>query len=221
MNGVTGVILAGGQSRRMGRDKALMPLAGRTLIERVMDALMPVCDELLLITNTPDKYAQFGLRMVPDAVPGTGSLGGLYSGLAAMRGDCAIAVACDMPFLNTALLRYCVELSADADAVVPDLSETTQAIGDKAKAKQLDLHPLHAVYRRTCLAPIEAQLQAGDLRMIGFLSKVRVRYVRRADLIRFDPDLHSFFNVNTPAEWAQAEQIAKSHAEARRIKPQG
>src|SRR5919108_2948434 len=108
MEPTAGIILAGGQSRRMGQDKALMALRGRTLIQRVMDALAPICDELILVTNTPDPYAHLALRMIPDAFPGAGSLGGLYSGLAAMIAEQAIAVACDMPFLNSELLRYLV-----------------------------------------------------------------------------------------------------------------
>jgi molybdopterin-guanine dinucleotide biosynthesis protein A len=202
---VDGVILAGGQSRRMGQDKALLSLGGRTLLQRVIDVLAPICSELILVTNDPERYTSFALRAVPDIFPGTGSLGGLYTGLAASRSEGAVAVACDMPFLNAALLNYLVEQSSDVDAVVPDLSTVAATAGDRPKAKQLDLHPLHAVYRRACLAPIEEQLRAGDLRMMGFFERVKVRYVKRADVMRFDQQLRSFFNVNTPEEWAQAE----------------
>ncbi len=205
---LSGLILAGGQSRRMGQDKAFMPLRGRTLIERVIDALAPLCSELILVTNSREKFAHLDLRAVPDTFAGTGSLGGLYSGLAAASAELAIAVACDMPFLNTSLLAHLVEVAAGADAAVPDLSETPRAAQEGAKAKQLDLHPLHAVYRRTCLGAIAAQLEAGDLRMMGFYDKVAVRYVARAEVQRYDPHLYSFFNINTPDEWAQAEQIA-------------
>ncbi|MBI1800657.1 MAG: molybdenum cofactor guanylyltransferase [Chloroflexi bacterium] len=214
MSDLTGIILAGGQSRRMARDKSLMTLGGRTLVQRAVDALTPICADIVLVTNTPDKYDFPDLLKVPDAFPGTGSLGGLYSGLSAAGAERAIAVACDMPFLHTALLAYLAELLADADAVVPNLSESGApgAHAPGAKAKQIDFHPLHAAYRRECLAPIEAQLRAGDLRMIGFLSHVRLRTVERADIQRLDPQLHSFFNVNTPEEWAIAEQIAAGGA---------
>jgi molybdopterin-guanine dinucleotide biosynthesis protein A len=216
---LTGIILAGGQSRRMGQDKALMMLGGRTLIQRVRDALAPLCDELVLVTNAPEKFLHLGLRTTTDLFPNAGSLGGLYSGLTLARHELSIAVACDMPFLNTDLLRYLASLADEADAVVPDLSESStspqttppllQGEG-RVKAKQLDLHPLHAVYRRACLAPIEAQLHAGDLRMMGFFAQVRTRYVNRADIVRYDPALRSFFNVNTPEEWAVAESLVNS-----------
>jgi molybdopterin-guanine dinucleotide biosynthesis protein A len=215
---VSGIILAGGQSRRMGQDKALLTLGGRTLIQRVVDALTPLCDDLMLVTNTPERYAHLQLRMTPDAFPNTGSLGGLYSGLVLAAHEVSIAVACDMPFLSTELLRYLVSLADEVEAIVPDLSEsptspparTTLPLlqGERnVKAKQLDLHPLHAVYRRACLAPIEAQLRANDLRMMGFFAQVRTRYVNRAEIMRYDPRLHSFFNVNTPEEWGVAETL--------------
>jgi molybdopterin-guanine dinucleotide biosynthesis protein A len=204
---VDGVILAGGQSRRMGQDKALMVLGGRTLLQRVIDVLAPICAELILVANEPERYARFALKTVSDVFPGAGSLGGLYSGLAASRSESVIAVACDMPFLNASLLGYMEEQSREADAVVPDLSAATLSPGEKPKAKQLDLHPLHAVYRRACLAPIEAQLRAGDLRMMGFFEQVNVRFVKRAEILRLDPQLRSMANLNTPEEWAQAEKF--------------
>ena len=205
---VDGVILAGGQSRRMGQDKALLPLAGRPLLRRVVDVLAPLCDRLILVANDPERYAAFGLYTVPDAFAGAGSLGGLYSGLSASAAGAVIAVACDMPFLNAALLGYLLEQSEGVDAVVPDLSTGAISAGDKPRAKQLELHPLHAVYRRSCLAPIEAQLGADDLRMMGFFAQVRVRYVQRAEVLRFDPHCRSLLNLNTPEEWAEAEAIA-------------
>lgn len=207
MSGITGIILAGGQSRRMGQDKALMTLGGRPLIARVIDALRPVCEPLMVVTNAPEAYRQFGLAMVPDAVRGTGSLGGLYSGLAAMRTDLAIAVACDMPFLNSALLAHMLSLAADYDVVIPDLGVDDLPAPRGAKAKQRDLHPMHAVYRATCIGPIEAQMRSGDLRMIGYFDQVRVRALPRSEMAALDPELRSVMNVNTPDEWAQAEAL--------------
>jgi molybdopterin-guanine dinucleotide biosynthesis protein A len=204
---VDGVILAGGQSRRMGQDKALMLLGGRTLLQRVIDVLAPICTDLILVANEPERYAAFALKTAPDVYPGAGSLGGLYSGLAAARSETVIAVACDMPYLNASLLEFMVEQAIEADAVVPDLSAATLSPGERPKAKQLDLHPLHAVYGRACLAPIEAQLRAGDLRMMGFFQQVNVRFIKRAEVLRFDPQLRSMVNLNTPEEWAEAERI--------------
>lgn len=210
MSGVTGIVLAGGQSRRMGQHKALMPFGGRPLIGRVIDAMQPVCASLLLVTNSPDLYRQLGLAMVPDAVPGAGSLGGLYSGLAAMQTELGIAVACDMPFLNSALLEHMVSLAVDFDVVIPDLGVDDLPAPPGAKAKQRDLHPMHAVYRSTCIRPIEAQMRSGDLRMIGYFDQVRVRALPRSEMLVLDPDLLSVMNVNTPDEWAQAEALLAS-----------
>ncbi len=207
MSDITGIILAGGQSRRMGQDKALMQLGGRTLIGRVIDALSPACARLVLVTNTPEAYQSYGLAMVPDAIAGAGSLGGLYSGLVATATDLAIAVACDMPFLNTALLAHMASLAADFDVVIPDLGVDDLPAPQGAKAKQRDLHPLHAVYRRTCIGPIEAQVRSGDLRLIGYFDQVGVRAMRRSEIVPLDPDQRSFMNVNTPEEWAQAEVL--------------
>ncbi|MBI5878638.1 MAG: molybdenum cofactor guanylyltransferase [Chloroflexi bacterium] len=207
MSAVTGIILAGGRSRRMGRDKALMELGGRALIGRVIDMLQTICADIVLVTNSPEAYRAFGLAMIPDALPNAGSLGGLYSGLVAIRTELAIAVACDMPFLNGRLLEHLVSLADGYDAVVPDLSTGAVLEAASQTAKQIDLHPLHAVYRRTCIEPMAAQVQSGDLRLIGYFDRVRVRAVRRDEVVPYDPALRSFINVNTPDEWAQAEAL--------------
>jgi len=207
MNGCSGIILAGGRSRRMGQDKSLMALGGRTLAQRAIDALMPICDDIVFVTNTPDQHRHLGVHLVMDTLPGAGSLGGLYSGLCAVQTETAVAVACDMPFLNSELLRYLVSLMKDVDAVVPDLGESEPVLGEGVKAKQIDLHPLHAVYSRACVPAIGAQVSAGDLRMIGFLNQVRVRYAGRAEVTPFDPRLRSFFNINTPEDWGQAQMM--------------
>src|SRR5438270_6311929 len=146
----TGLILAGGKSQRMGQDKSLMILAGRSLIERALDALKPVCDELLIATNAPHLYEHLHVRTVPDRIRGGGSLAGLHAGLAD-AGETVIAVACDMPFLNTELLGYLVSLCGDVDAVVPDLSGPTHSARARAggrarpRDKHLDLQPRPAV----------------------------------------------------------------------------
>ena len=117
---LTGVIQAGGKSVRMGGEpKALMEVGGRRIIERVADVLGQVTDDLLLVTNTPTLYEWLGLRMVPDVFPDGGSLGGIYSGLAAAPGEVAFTVACDMPFLSPAVARLVTSRAPEADVVVP------------------------------------------------------------------------------------------------------
>jgi len=116
---VSAVILAGGQSRRMGRDKAFIEFEGAPLIARVIERVKPVCSEVIIVANDVDAYAHFGVRVVGDAYPGKGSLGGTFSGLQVAREDYALAVACDMPFLNAALLRYLISLAPQFDVVIP------------------------------------------------------------------------------------------------------
>jgi molybdopterin-guanine dinucleotide biosynthesis protein A len=191
------IILAGGQSRRMGTNKALLRLTpdGPTLIEQVIATLRPF-GPALLVTNTPEVYAWLDLPMVPDALPGTGALGGLYSGLDAATALYNFVVACDMPALQPALLQYMAEQPREYDVLIPRWQEP----GDTRP----QLETLHAVYSRACLPAIRAHLDAGDLRLISFLPDVRVRYLDEPALRQVDPTLRSFRNLNTPDDLAQA-----------------
>jgi molybdopterin-guanine dinucleotide biosynthesis protein A len=192
---VTGVVQAGGRSTRMGGEpKALLELGGRRIIERVIDAVRPNVHDLLLVTNTPELYAFLGVPMVPDAHPGRGSLGGIYSGLRAAPGDAAFTVACDMPFLHPGVVRLVVERAGEADVVIP-------RCGDQ-------LETLHACYGRACLAPIEARLAAGRLKITGFFEEVRVLEIAEAEVARFRDPALVFMNVNTPDELARARACA-------------
>ena len=216
---VSGIILAGGLSRRMGRDKALIDFDGAPLIARVLERVRPLCADVMIVANDQDAYAQFGVPVIGDVYPGKGSLGGAYSGLLAAHEQYVLAVACDMPFLNVALLRYLIALAPQFDVVIPRAPDPSSKVprsarGDKPAdvsrnvqrvlAKQVDLHPTHAVYSKTCLPAMQARLLAGDLRLIGFHDKVRVRVVEPAEVDRFDPQHLSFFNANTPADWEVA-----------------
>ncbi len=190
-------ILAGGQSRRMGRDKAFLPVGGRPVVERVVERVAPLSDDLLLIATTHAPYAHLPARLVGDVYPGKGSLGGIYTALQAARHDYCLVVACDMPFLNVELLRYLislVDLSPDYDVVIPRVEEFPET--------------LHAVYGKRCLDPIQRRLLAGQLKIIGFFDEVRVHYVERDDVGRFDPEFRSFMNMNTPADWERIQQLA-------------
>ena len=210
MSGLTvaGIILAGGQSRRMGTDKAFVVFQGRMLVERVVDALAQVCGEIVIVTNDPQPYTRFDARVVPDSVPGFGPLAGLHAGLSAMRADLGVVVAVDMPFLNPALLRAMIAAADGWDAVIPVLSAEVSADALKQKrAKDLDLHPLHAVYRRTCLPMIQAAIDRGDRRLNAFLSDVKARYFGAEEIRAHDPDLRSLMNVNTPEELAEAHRL--------------
>jgi molybdenum cofactor guanylyltransferase len=184
MTPASAIILAGGQSRRMGQDKALIDFQGRPILAHVIDTLRELADDVIVVSNRAGVYASYGARIVPDYDPPSGPIGGIAAGLAAMQHDLGIVVACDMPFLNIDLLRYLIERSADADAVVLRLDD--------------DFEPLHAVYRRTCLAPIQQHLAIGDRRVISFYADVRLTTIPEADWRRFDPMARSLANLNTP-----------------------
>ena len=191
-DGVTGVLLAGGNSSRMGRNKALMPLAGRRLVDRALAVLAGLFDDLLMVTNSPDLYADLGIRMVPDLVTGKGALGGIHSAVHHAAAPHCLVVACDMPFLNAGVLRYLADQRSEYDVVVPNVSGRPQ--------------PLHAVYGKACLQPIARRLESDSLHVVGFFPDVRVREVTADELAAFDPEGLSFRNLNTPEEFADAER---------------
>ncbi len=190
------VIQAGGQSRRMGQNKALMPFRGQTLIERVAARMRPIAAELLLITNRPEDYQFLHLPMDGDRVQGKGPLGGLLTALEVARYETVAVVACDMPFVSPQLLQAEAELleSQGWDVVIPELNG--------------GLEPLHAVYRKSaCLGEIRRALQEERLRLDSWLGGVRVYRMDEAHLRRHDPDLMAFMNVNTPEEFQRAEEL--------------
>jgi molybdopterin-guanine dinucleotide biosynthesis protein A len=193
---VTGIIQAGGGSTRMGgQPKALMELGGRRIIERVLAALRPVVDEVLIVTNTPELYAFLELPMVADVYPDHGSLGGIYSGLRAAAGQAAFTVACDMPFLRPEIVELVVSRAGEGDVVIP-------RAGDQ-------LETMHAVYGKTCLPHIEERLIAGQLKITGFFQSVRVVEIAEEEIARLcDPRL-VFMNVNTPDELRRARELAR------------
>ena len=194
---VTGVIQAGGKSTRMGGEpKALVELGGQRIIERAVDVLGSVLSDLLIVTNTPELYAFLGLPMVPDVFPDHGSLGGIYSGLKAAKGDGAFTVACDMPFLKAEVVRLIVSHAGEADVVIPK-------VGDQYET-------LHACYAKACLPHIEAALQAKRFKVIGFFPQVKVLEIAESEVARLaDPHL-CFMNVNTPDELARARSLLEA-----------
>jgi len=181
---LTVAVQAGGQSRRMGVDKSFVLFAGRPLIETVLKIVQGLGDELILITNKPDKYAHLGLPMYPDVYPNHGSLGGIYTAVYHATHPHTLVVACDMPWLNRDLLRYMISLKDTADVIVPRWQKFPE--------------PLHAIYSKACLPPIQANLEAKRLKIIRFYPQVTVRYVEPKEITRFDPDGRSFANINTP-----------------------
>ena len=185
-SGLSAIILAGGKSRRFGRDKAVELVAGRSLLQRAVDAVTPLASEIVVAgsrgVEIPPVETALPLQVVSDVREKAGALGGLYTGLLAARHEETLALACDMPLLNLSLLQHLWSLLTDEwDVVMPVWRRE---------------EPLHAFYRRTCIAPIERLLDRGGMRFVEFLPEVRVRYVPRAEIERFDAEGRSFWNVN-------------------------
>jgi molybdopterin-guanine dinucleotide biosynthesis protein A len=184
--GVTGVVLAGGRSRRFGRNKALARVHGVPMIERVVRVLQQVFDGVILSANDPAPYRFLGLPTVEDLHPGVGPLGGLHAGLTHMPDDAGFFTACDMPFLDPGLIRYMARLSQEADAVIPRIGEYVE--------------PLHALYRKRCLDPLLRAIHRGERRIVSFYPAIRIRYVTESEIRAFDPNLDAFTDVNRPEE---------------------
>ena len=186
---VTGVVLAGGRSTRMGRDKAMLDVRGMPFIQLVYQTLSEIFPEVVVVTNEPERYEFLDCRMVSDLYPGKGTLAGIHAGLAACGTGRAFVVGCDMPFLNTRLIRRLVESDEDVDALVPRTPDGQQ--------------PLHAVYNVSCLPVMERHLWEGDISVLAVLDDLRVRIVLPEEIARFDSNFKSFININTPLEYDQ------------------
>jgi molybdopterin-guanine dinucleotide biosynthesis protein A len=191
------VIQAGGQSTRMGENKALKRFLGRPLIQRVVERLAPIADELLVTTNEPQAFSFLNLPLFPDLKPGRGALGGLYTALASAKHAHVAVVACDMPFASAPLLVAAAGiLEQEGEDVV--IAETPEGY-----------EPLHAVYRRqTCLPAIESAIHADQWRVIAWFPQVKVRKLTQAELDQYDPDHLAFWNLNTPDDFSEAERRA-------------
>ena len=202
--GASGAILVGGKSRRMGMDKPALLLGGQPLIERVIDALAEVVDEVLLVGQEAGRFARLGLPCVADLVPGGGPLAGIHTALAAARHPVCVVVACDMPFLQPALLAYLLEQAPGWDAVVPRVDD--------------HLEPLHAVYARSSLPTIERMLRKGERCPLDLYPRVRVRYVNSDEIAAFTNGWRSFINLNTPEDLAMAQMLDGLLVEAEELR---
>jgi molybdopterin-guanine dinucleotide biosynthesis protein A len=190
------VIQAGGESRRMGQDKGLVPFLGKPLIQRVVERLRPIAQELLVTTNHPEAYTFLGIPLYPDLIPGMGALGGLYTALSAAVFPLVAVVACDMPFASLPILAAARDhlLEGGFDLVTPRSDSGRE--------------PFHAVYRReSCLPHIQVALQAGKRRVDAWFPNVRVLELEPAQILPYDPLQLAFLNVNTPEELAAAERL--------------
>ena len=199
MEPISVLILAGGRSSRMGRDKVWLDLDGMPLVELIARRLLPLAGEIIFSSNDPSRFGALVERLpVPaivaaDLYQNAGPLAGLHAGLRAARYESIFAVATDMPFVDHSLVTAMIEHCPNVDAIVP-----------RIRVPDLDEpqpEPLHAVYRKSCLPAIEASLLRGRRRMVSFFDDVRVCYIEDSLLREFDPSLRSLCNINTPEEW--------------------
>lgn len=191
------VIQAGGESRRMGQNKALIPFLGKPLIQSVITRVAPIADELFITCNKSDELKFLQIPLVTDISPGQGALSGLYTALSAAKYDLVAVIACDMPFVNSSLLI------AEKDALL-DLNYNG-AVPQTSSGYE----PFHAVYcREKCLIAIKDTLDAGQKRADSWFSKVRIRFFSPEQVAKYDPSGEAFININSHTELVEAEAYA-------------
>lgn len=198
---VTGVVLAGGKGLRIKRTKPLLRIGERTLLERICEVFEPLFQEKIVIIGKDTKDQDIrkaldgfiGWTISTDIFPARGPLGGLHAALTCASTDQCFVVACDMPFLNGQFLRYMMSLAEGCDVVVPCLSGRFE--------------PMHAIYSKSCLPVVTDLLNAGSLSILDLYPKVSVRRVGDDEVHRFDPELRSFFNINTEDDLTRAVEI--------------
>jgi molybdopterin-guanine dinucleotide biosynthesis protein A len=196
IDNATALVLAGGRSVRMGEDKRFIQVGRHTLFDRVLDSLEPLFEEVMIsVAVESDRLPARGHRVVPDAMPNCATLGGVYSGLSASVRDWVFAVACDMPFVNSSVIRTLADARNDVDFVIARLKSRLQ--------------PMHAFYRKTCLPVLAKMAQNGDFRLQGLVSDPALHGLVLTDLevIHSAEEELSFLNVNTPEDLALARRL--------------
>lgn len=188
---VSGIILAGGKSARMGTDKALLKVGPCCIIERIASVFRPVVDEILVVTDRPDKFAEYGDKTIGDIMPGHGPLGGLHAGLVRASHARVLVAACDLPFISAPLACLLIQCAADYDAVVPRYRGYPE--------------PLCALYSKNCIKIIEQRLTRNQNKITGLYDQVRVRYIEETEMLPVEPHPERvLFNLNTPGDLKKA-----------------
>ena len=195
----TGIILAGGASKRMPADKAFMEVSGRRVLDIVIETVRGLFEQILIVGNTErverlKVYESEGVRAVAEPVSGKGPLGGILSGLMLSGTEENFVLACDMPFIKREAVAYVLERLHGVQVAVPRTPK--------------GLEPMHAAYHSSCAPVIERQLEAGNLKVTDFFQEVRVEYVSWDELLRFDPGGRLLMNINEPEDMRQAAGLA-------------
>jgi len=195
-NKFTGVILAGGKNSRFsGKNKALVSIGGKRILDRIYEVFTVLFDKIILVTNDPLQYMEWNFDIVTDIFPIRSSLTGLHTGLFYITTPYAFFVACDIPFIKKELIEILLEhVEPGIDIVIPETSKGVE--------------PLCSVYSKRCFKPIEEQLEKKSLKIQRVFQKVRVKKISEDILRTIDPDLVSFSNINTPDDLAMAKQAA-------------
>jgi len=200
---ISSVILAGGKSKRFGKNKAFLKIGGRILIDQIVEKMGRLSNEIIIITNIlkkfdylPKKINYLNVKLIKDIIPYKGSLGGIYSGLLFAKNNYIFVVACDMPFLNIPLLKYIISFLQDYDVVIPKINDFFE--------------PLHAIYSKKCIKPIKKLIDENSLKIIDFFKDVNVKFVKKNEIEKFDPDFLSIFNINTLEDLKIAKERAKT-----------
>ncbi len=200
---ISSIILAGGKSSRLGHDKVLEKVGNTSLLEQVISRIDSLSKEIIIVTAKERTFKQLASRpkvkIVSDIFPGQGSLGGIYTGLVKSDSFYNLVVAADMPFLNVPLLRNMIIMADGFDFVLPRVNGLFE--------------PLHAIYSRNCIQPIEHILNEGKRVIVELFNYVKERYIEAEEVDRFDPKHLSFFNINTKEELERAKKIAAGAAE--------
>ena len=200
MTEIIAAVLVGGKSRRYGRNKALEIFQGERLIDRQLRKVQSLFTEVLVITNEPGDYLHLEVTLLRDVIPGLGPLGGIYTGLLFAQGKSVFVTACDMPFLQPAVVKHMVQLSRNNDVVVPQ--------------KREGLEPLHAIYSARCLPHIKKMLERGKFQVVSFFPAVKVCRLSQEELQNLDPHGLSFFNINTPDDMDRARKLLEELGES-------
>ena len=212
-------VISGGKSSRMGTDKALLEIGGKTMIEQIIAQTAGLGGDQIVITNTPEQYAFLNLPMFSDVLPDKGALGGLYTAIHSASRPYTLTLACDMPFVNQPLLKHMLSLAPDFDAVIPRLlsplpSPASTALHSAHASRAatgegpgVGVEPFRAIYSKACLEPIRNALDAGKMRVNSFFPDIRIRWVEENEIKQFDPELLTFMNCNTPEELEAVKKV--------------
>ncbi len=201
LTGITAVILSGGKGKRLrNREKAFLQIDGKSLLQRKINVLSSLCDEILVVTNKPHLYSSIKIRVVRDIEEGIGPLMGLYTGLLNSKSENCFITASDMPFFCVELFNFMKELltekNAGYDVVIPRIGENYE--------------PFFALYSRRCIPHVPSALEVKICRIISFLPEVKVRYIGEEEIKSYDPRMISFSNINTHHDLEATRKLYKS-----------